>query len=325
MKVCVTGGLGFIGSELIKRLGSVNPPVEILCIDDASKLNLDAQGDIWFQDYKAMLQNNDFDVLQGIDFIFHLGANSSTRATEKELYPSNYDFTVRLLRIAQERKIPLVFASSASVYGAKRDGDKTAPQTKYAFLKLVVEQTIQELNYPLGSVISLRFHNVYGSNETHKGNMASIVSKWIDDYLNGVKTHSLFFGSDNILRDFVHIKDVVGSLIVMYHYWGLHRTLPHHYTLDIGTGVAVSFQDVAKEIIKHTSSTIQYCLNPYTYEDYQWFTQADISIFKEIHQSLYDCEYMPLDIEEGVKRVFVEKTALHNSGNHIDNPPLAGM
>lgn len=325
MKVCVTGGLGFIGSELIKHLKSVNPLIEILCIDDISKLNTEKEGQVWFQDYKGMLHNDSFDVLKDVGFIFHLGANSSTRATEKELYPSNYAFTIKLLRIAQEWQIPVVFASSASVYGAKREGNKTAPQTNYAFLKLAIEKTIEELKYPLGSIISLRFHNVYGATETPKGNMASIVCKWIDDYHAGIKTHSLFYGSNEILRDFVHVKDVVGSLVTMYHYWGIHGQLPHHYTLDVGTGVAVSFEQVAKEIIKHTASAIQYCLNPYSYEDYQWFTQADISNFKEIHQSLYDCDYMPLDIEEGVKRVFHEKTILHNSGDYPHSASVAGV
>ena len=103
-KVCVTGGLGFIGKALIDHLKKMDSHLQILCIDDRSKLPVGYEHE--FMDYNEMLEKNAFMDLSEVDFIFHLGANSSTRANEKEL-----------------------FSTSASIYGARRNGDSIAPQT----------------------------------------------------------------------------------------------------------------------------------------------------------------------------------------------------
>lgn len=326
MKICVTGGLGFIGSELIKTLKHEMSVFDILCIDDRNELDLDRCGDIWFQDYNSIIENNYYNTLSEVDFIFHLGANSSTRATMDELVNPNFLFPIRLMKYAKSKNIPVVFASSASVYGAVRKLNEVSPQTPYAYLKSAVEKWIEYYSLSdmgLGDIISLRFHNVYGATESHKGNMASIVSKWIDNHFAGIETNDLFNDSDNIFRDFVHVKDVVGSCMTMLKHWMLFGKLPHHYTMDIGTGKAVSFERVAKEIIKHTKGTIQYVINPYTDKDYQFHTQADISDYSKLFESLYKAPFVPIGIEEGVKMVYEEKKADYNYTRFDnDNPVL---
>jgi ADP-L-glycero-D-manno-heptose 6-epimerase len=178
----------------------------------------------------------------------------------------------------------------------------------YGKSKAKVEEFITFLR--LGSVVALRYHNVYGATESHKGGMASIVSKWFDNYNKGILTNDLFFGSNDIKRDFIHVDDVNSINLMMLHFYNKYKQLPDVNILDVGVGVATSFGRVASSIIKHTNGAIQYCINPYDETNYQFYTKADIKGISDIYLWLYDKPFTPMNIEEGVNLTFNQKNIL---------------
>lgn len=284
MKICVTGGAGFIGKELIKKLSGH----EIIVFDIIFKNN-------------SVFENN-FDCLEGVEFCFHLGANSSTRASPYEATTDNVDFSQRLINACVKRNIPVVFSSSASIYGSdRRISSIPNPQTPYALSKHLTETFFSSSK----NVVCLRYHNVYGSTEEHKGNMASIVSKWISRHFLGQSiTPKLFEDSDNIMRDFIHVDDINKINILFLDYWIKHKSFPHDRIFDVGTGTPVSFKKVADTICIKTKAKYEYIPNPYTSENYQFYTKADIKKIKEIYKKFYGIPFKPISIKQGVNKVF---------------------
>ena len=285
MKICVTGGAGFIGKELIKKLSGH----EIIVFDIIFENN-------------SVFENN-FDCLEGVEFCFHLGANSSTRASSYEATTDNVDFSQRLINACVKRNIPVVFSSSASIYGSdRRISSIPNPQTPYALSKHLTETFFSSSK----NVVCLRYHNVYGSTEEHKGNMASIVSKWISrHFLKQTSSEVLFEGSDNIMRDFIHVDDINKINILFLDYWIKHKSFPlHDRIFDVGTGTPVSFKKVADTICIKTKAKYEYIPNPYTSENYQFYTKADIKKIKEIYKKFYDVPFKSMSITQGVNKVF---------------------
>jgi len=309
MKILVSGACGFIGGELIKDLKDLGHT--ILGIDYLSKFN---ESDIIvhsFIDWEFIYDSNSYDILGDVDFAFILGANSSTRATKEELRKPNLLSTSALITQLNLKGIPIVFASSGAVYGSKFKNKEAIvnPLTEYGRSKEMMERWISY--FPLGDVICLRYHNVYGANESHKGNMASIISKWIDNHLKGVKTNDLFYGSDKIKRDFIHVEDVNKVNIMLLDFYIKYKQLPDISILDVGSGIPTSFEKVAKEIVKHTKGTIQSIINPYNQTNYQFYTKANIKGISDIHKWLYDKDYEPMSIKEGIKKTFTQKVKLN--------------
>lgn len=305
MKICVTGASGFIGGELIKMLND-NNYFDIIAIDyDNKTLRNDLRVEK-FIDWEFILKNKYYDFLNLVEFTFHIGGNSSTRATKEECLYQNINFSIEFINENSIRNIPCVFSSSASVYGAWRIDDKIAPQSEYANSKAVIEQYLK--TKPANSVVALRYHNVYGSTESHKGGMASIVSKWIDNYTNGILSNDLFYGSENIKRDFVHVDDVNRVHLLLLKYFILFDYLPYKLIIDVGSGVAVSFEQLANEILKHTKGQIRYVDNPFDEYNYQFFTKANIDYLSATYTIVYGEDFNPIQLEEGVKLVFNKKT-----------------
>jgi ADP-L-glycero-D-manno-heptose 6-epimerase len=309
MRIVVSGASGFIGGELIKMLND-DGYTDIIAIDSESKpKRTDLKYDR-FIDWEFILENKYFDFLNLAEFVFHLGANSSTRATIEELQKPNLDFTHDLFYECSIREIPIVFSSSGAIYGSRRDEYSTPnPLTNYGKSKLQCEQMRWEEDMDYSNITCLRYHNVYGATESHKGDMASIVSKWIDNYNNGLLTNDLFHGSNKILRDFIHVNDVNRiNIMLLDHYKILKRFPLERQGYDVGMGIATSFQDVANEIIRHTKGTIQYTINPYNESNYQFYTKANIEVISDIYKMVYNKPYTPLSISQGVELVFKEKT-----------------
>lgn len=315
MKICVTGACGFIGLNLVKKLHDLGH--EIVSIDESDNFCRLYGNDYWnnqpILDYTDIYKSKNYNFLKKVDFVFHLGANSSTRATYNELLIPNIKFSIELLEKCHELKIPVVFSSSASVI--------PAPLTHYANSKYYIENHIQEMiNNKKSEIVYLRYFNVYGSNESHKGEMASIITKWIDNHFKGIEVNNLFIGSDKIKRDFIHVDDINNANILMLDYWEKYKHLPntfHGYNkFEIGTGTPVSFQQVANEIIKLTKGTINYIPNPYSNDEYQFFTKAKISVIAELYEQVYNKQYKTITINKGIKRVFKDKMLdLHNGKN----------
>jgi ADP-L-glycero-D-manno-heptose 6-epimerase len=309
MKVLVSGACGFIGRKLIDAL--LKEFHSVVAIDDGKIYTQMLANDELcfseFHDWQYCLDNADYSCLDGVQFAFLLGANSSTRATFHELMKPNLNSPLGIINECKSRKIPVVFASSGAVYGSRFVDDEPTinPLTMYGLTKLMMENWVNALKYD--NVVFLRYHNVYGEGEKHKGNMASIVSKWIHNYTEGILVNDLFYGSNNIRRDFIHVDDIVKVNIMFLDFYIVYQTLPSvngDMKFDVGSGIATSFEDVAKQILKHTKGSVQYIINPYDDTNYQFYTRANTKMISGLYEWVYSKKFEPMTIAEGVNKTF---------------------
>jgi len=308
MKICVTGALGFIGGELCKLL-HLNGH-EVIAVDDddfyASKYP-ETGNNIFskFYDWQDILDYYKFnEVLDGVSFVYHLGAVTSTRATYQYLKKSNYDFSKQFILQCLLLKKPVVFASSGAVFGTHRKPESNPePLTEYGKSKLDLENWIK--THQLGRVICLRYHNVYGAFEGHKNDMASLVYKWLVKDFNGDETpDTLFYGSDNIFRDFIHVDDVNYVNYLLFQYFNRHSQLPDTHILEVGTGNPRSFQEMGEIISKITEKPIDYVPMPYDASNYQFYTKADIKDVNDLCMWMHRIGFNPVSLEDGIFKVY---------------------
>jgi ADP-L-glycero-D-manno-heptose 6-epimerase len=209
--------------------------------------------------------------LDGIDRVIHLGAISSTACNDLDrLREQNVAFSIDLLHACAARKIPLQFASSASVYGPQaktfRETDTPDPQTPYAESKLFLENIILSKGWPM-PVQVFRYFNVYGPHEHHKDQPSPYSRFRLQAAATG--RVEVFKGSENICRDFVPVEQVIK----------VHK---HFFDLDVsgvynlGTGIAKSFMDVAREVADDSGAEIVEVPMPLI-AGYQRYTCADMT------------------------------------------------
>jgi ADP-L-glycero-D-manno-heptose 6-epimerase len=305
--IIVTGGAGFIGSNIVQGLNA-RGITDILVVDDLTDgrkcLNL---SDAHIRDY---MDKDDFlqRVQSGHDFgkveaVFHQGACSATTEWDgKFVMRVNYEYTKVLLGWTTALRVPFYYASSASVYGAgtvfKEDRGNEHPLNAYAFSKFLFDEHLRPLLKDIQSpVVGLRYFNVYGPREQHKGSMASVAFHMQQQLKTG-DTVRLFEGSDGYgpggqERDFIHVDDVVAVNL-----WLLdHPEVSGIY--NCGTGRAQSFNDVANAVIAHHQrGNIEYIPFPEHLKGrYQSYTQADMAVLR---QAGYDAPF--LSVEQGVQR-----------------------
>lgn len=312
--IIVTGGAGFIGSNIVQGLNA-RGITDILVVDDLRDgrkcLNL-ADADI--RDYMDM---DDFlaRVQGGEDFgkveaVFHEGACSSTTEWDgRFVMRVNYEYTKALLAWCLARKTPLIYASSASVYGMgptfREAREFEQPLNMYAYSKFLLDCHLRPQLGKLGSqVVGLRYFNVYGPREQHKGSMASVAYHF-NNQLNESGRVRLFEGSDGYgpgeqRRDFIHVDDIVAVNL-----WLLDNPQVSGI-YNLGTGRAQSFNDVARAAIKwfraqgddggRERGGIDYIPFPdHLKGRYQSFTEADMGALRAAG---YDRPFM--DVETGV-------------------------
>lgn len=285
----VTGGAGFIGSNLIHALNRAGHD-EIAVVDEFR--DADAFRNLNRCRFRELRRPGEF--LAGfeagewpaVEAVLHQGACSST--TEKDgryLLETNIDFTRRLLAACQRRRVRLLYASSASVYGDGADGfvddrpECEYPLNGYAFSKWVVDREVRALlaaGTPAAQVVGLRYFNVYGPQEWHKGGMCSPVLH----FHRQIGEHGalrLFAGSEGFRRDFIHVDDVCA---VNLHFL---RRPQVSGIFNCGTGEAHSFAEVADAMLPHYPGARreEIPFPPHLKGKYQAYTCADLRRLRE--------------------------------------------
>ena len=300
MTIIVTGAAGFIGSNNVKALNQRGER-DIVAVDhlaQASKfLNL---VDCDIADY---LNKHDFldalrrRALPKPEVVFHQGACSDTMATDgRYVMDNNYRFSVDLLDWCQQQKVPLIYASSAAVYGSGPDFIERRvyerPLNIYGYSKFLFDALVRErLTHLTAPVVGLRYFNVYGPRESHKGRMASVAFHAFNQFREHGRVQlfaaSHGYASGEQRRDFVYVDDVVE---VNLHFW----QKPMSGIYNVGTGRAQSFNDVARAVINavrvckgDSPLDLQQLANAAAIEyvpipdgligKYQAFTQADLT------------------------------------------------
>ncbi len=306
----VTGGAGFIGSHLVRELNRQGH-TDILVVDNLTRAekfrNL---ADLTISDF---MDKGEFRerLASGLDLkpeaIFHQGACSDTMVSDgRYLMDNNFTYSKEVLAFAQTKKAPLIYASSAAVYGSSRvfsvDPANECPLNCYGYSKLAFDQYVRHhLPRLQGTVVGLRYFNVYGAREGHKGRMQSVLHQLLRQ-LKETGVCRLFDGTDGYasgeqVRDFVHVNDI--AAINLHFASGPARKGIY----NAGTGHARSFNAIAHTIIQHLGrGRIEYI--PFPAEllgKYQSFTQADT---RGLREAGYAAPFTSL--EDGISRTLTE-------------------
>ncbi len=322
--IVVTGAAGFIGANLVEGLNKSGFR-NILAVDDLTQADkIQNLADCVVADYmdKAEFkEKTDNGLLNGkISAIFHEGACSDTMASDgRYVMENNYRYTRDLYTFCQDshNRVQFIYASSASVYGAgkvfRESPENELPLNAYAYSKYAFDHHVRQSLRSDTQVVGLRYFNVYGPREQHKGRMASVAYHFFKQYIEKGKI-SLFEGTDGYangeqLRDFVTVKDVVKVNLYL-----LKNPDVTGCFLNVGTGQCRSFNDVAMAVINAlheifdkpqisydeavTQGVLSYIPMPEALKGkYQSYTEADIQALREAgYESGFD------DVNEGVGR-----------------------
>lgn len=250
--IIVTGANGFIGSNLVKHLLAKGETVR--CVDyDLSRMYNPMAVFIPADEFYNNLENN----LKGVKMVFHEGAISSTTETsDKRLFQYNIKPSLSLIYYCRDNGIPLQYASSASVYGniSKYEwgnpNKELKPLNRYASSKKdidYVSNLVINSTKPPILLQGMRYFNVYGPNEEHKGDQASPFHKFKNQLLEEGSI-KLFEGSKNLYRDFVSVEQVIDLKIKAY------SDMPSGF-YDAGTSKPISFYDVAVQVCNEQGIT----------------------------------------------------------------------
>src|SRR5215469_13636281 len=289
-RVLVTGGAGFIGSALVWALNERGCEDIVVCDILGTNEKWRNLTPLRFEDYvegDALLPRLQSGALGKFDLVLHMGACSAT--TERDgsyLIHNNYEFTKDLATWSLANKARFVYASSAATYGdgsaGMEDGgadlDPLRPLNMYGYSKHLFDLHARRGGV-LDKIVGLKYFNVYGPNEDHKGDMRSLVHKSFAQVKNeGVirlfKSYRKDYKDGEQKRDFLYIKDAVAMTLHL----AANKQAGGLY--NIGSGAARTWIDLANSVFAalHKKPKIEFIEMPETIRDkYQYFTQANIS------------------------------------------------
>ncbi len=312
--ILITGGAGFIGSNLAHWFEKNYPEAKVVVFDLFRTGETFDNGNLKsFGHYKNLkgfrgeiisgdiTKREDLERLEdfSFDYIFHEAAISDTTVyDQKIMIDTNLNAFKDLLQMAKRMDAAMIYASSGATYGnapAPQTVGREDPANIYGFSKLAMDNLAYEwMRKSDRPIVGLRYFNVYGPREFFKNKTASMVLQFGHQILAG-KNPKLFEGSDKILRDFIYIDDVIQA--------NIKACDPKKSGVyNVGTGKARSFQEIVDILQKELGTDLEceYIPNPYIGQ-YQFFTQADIEPTREF------LGYEPdVTLEEGIKRYIPE-------------------
>lgn len=296
--IIITGGAGFIGSNIVKKLNLIGRK-DIIIVDDLKNgrkvfnLNdLDIYDYIDKENFISKIDNKHN--FPKIEAIFHQGACSKTTEWDgKYVMFNNYDYSKKLLNFALDLKISFIYASSASVYGLGDNGFEEKltcenPMNIYAYSKFQFDQYIRNiLDKAESQIVGLRYFNVYGQRESHKKSMASTAFHF-NNQIIAKKECELFKGINGYndgeqLRDFVYVDDCVDVNLWFF------NNKQKSGIFNVGSGRAESFNEMANSVIAwhreklNVKSKIKYIPFPQPLiGSYQNFTKANLNSLRKV-------------------------------------------
>ena len=319
--IIVTGGAGFIGSNLVAGLNAAGER-DILVVDNLSNADkiknlsgLDIADYMDKQEFRQIVANGG--LTDGVNAVFHQGACSDTMATDgRYVLDNNYTYSKELYHYCRANGVAYLYASSASVYGNGttfvESPEYESTLNAYAYSKLLFDNYLRRQGDHGIQCVGLRYFNVYGPREQHKGRMASVAWHFSGQYRREGKVR-LFegsggYGNGEQRRDFVSVEDVVAYNLFLL----ANPTISGIFNL--GTGHCQSFNDVAMSVINslrvrdgldeigldqaQADGIIEYIPMPEAlHGKYQSFTEANL---EQLRATGYDRPF--LSVEEGVSR-----------------------